>query len=92
MSAHWPYSCTGRITFVLGVRASSSLFGSMVKVRGSTSTKTGLAPAKEMAEQVGTAVSATVATSSPGSTPQARRARWMASVPEPTPTQWAAPQ
>jgi len=57
----------------------------MQKESGLTSTSTGVAPAKEIAESVGTAVLGTVITSSPGCTPLATRARWIASVPEPTP-------
>ena len=50
------------------------------------------APAATMAQTVGTAVLGAVMTASPGPTPQARSARWIASVPEPTPTAWRAPQ
>ena len=50
------------------------------------STRTGLAPAYEMASAVAMNVLATVITSSPAPMPRARRIRWRASVPEPTPT------
>src|SRR5260370_39846715 len=59
---------------------------------GWTGTKTGRGPAATMAHTVGTAVLGAVMTASPGPTPVARSARWSASVPEPTPTAWRAPQ
>ena len=49
------------------------------------STKTGLAPVARIAETVGTAVLATVTTSSPGPTPNPLSPTKMASVPEFTP-------
>ena len=66
--------------------------GLMVQVVSSISTKTGIAPAKEIAERVGTQVLATVITSSPYSIPQATKAKCKASVPEPTPTPYLALQ
>ena len=57
-----------------------------------TSTSTGLAPANDMAEMVGTAVFGTVITSSPGPISQAFKERCNASVPEPTPTANPAPR
>ncbi len=44
MSAGCPYRCTGTIAFVRGVIAASSCDESMVNVRGSMSTNTGVAP------------------------------------------------
>ena len=74
------------------LRSSSSLTGSIVAVRSSTSTKTGVAPQKDMASAVAMKVLGTVMTSSPGPTPSASRAIQRASVPLPTPTASGQPQ
>jgi hypothetical protein len=74
------------------VIARSTSAGSIVSVRGSTSTKTGRAPAYSIAETVATNVKGTVMTSSPGPTPRASSARCSALVPELTPTASATPQ
>ena len=52
---------------------------------GSMSTKRGVAPVETIADMVGTAVFATVITSSPGPTPMALSAKNSASVPLATP-------
>ena len=44
MSAGWPYRCTGMIALVRSVIAASIAPRSIVKVRGSISTNTGVAP------------------------------------------------
>ena len=58
---------------------------------GSTSTKTGVAPAMTTVVAEATKENAEVMTSSPGATPTAFRASSSASVPEPVPTPWRAP-
>jgi hypothetical protein len=80
------------MSFVRAVIAASSADGSMVKVAGSTSTKTGRAPFSKIASPVAMNVLATVTTSSPGPTPKASRARVRASVPLATPQACATPQ
>src|SRR6266403_1743463 len=55
------------------------------------SAKTGIAPRALTALPVATNVKGGRSTSSPGPTPQARKANTRASVPEPTPTPWATP-
>ena len=57
----------------------------MLKVTGSMSTNTGVAPTSAMVLAEATNEKAEVMTSSPGPTPSARRARSSASVPELTP-------
>ena len=57
----------------------------MYKNSGSTSTKTGIAPAASIAATVATAVWETVITSSPGPIFNARKANSIASVPLATP-------
>ena len=64
--------------------AAASASGSMQRVAGSTSTKTGLAPTASIASAVAANVIATVITSSPGLVPSAIRARRSASVPDAT--------
>ena len=64
----------------------------MPPVTSSTSTNRGLAPAWTIASAEAVKVWATVATSSPGPTPRAARARWMAAVPDATPTARRTPQ
>src|SRR5256885_12334463 len=58
----------------------------MVCVNGSTSTRTGVAPAWEMAKAEAIKLLAAVMTSSPGPMSYARRASSNAEVPESTPT------
>ena len=65
---------------------------SIVRRSSSTSTKTGVAPARRMPVAVGAHVIETVRTSSPAPTPRARSASVIASVPFATPTARAAPQ
>jgi hypothetical protein len=57
------------MTLVRALRAFSTWEASMVKVWGSTSTKTGRAPFRRMASPVPMNVLAAVTTSSPGPTP-----------------------
>ena len=64
----------------------------MVKLRSSTSTKTGSAPVMEMASAVAMKLLGTVITSSPALMPRAARASQSASVPLLTPTALFAPQ
>ena len=85
MSAHWPYRCTGTISFVLGVIAASISFGSMHLVWGSQSTKTTVAPTIQAASAVAKKVLGCVMTSSPGPMPSAIMVSQSASVPLPTP-------
>ena len=92
MSAACPYRCTGRMARVRGVMAASRRAGSMVQVRGSTSTNTGVAPTALIASAVAMKVLGTVITSSPSPTPMARRISPRASVPLPTPMAWRTPQ
>ena len=74
------------MALVRGVTAASILAGSMLKVSGSMSTKTGLAPRRWMTPAVAKKVKGEVMTSSPGPTSRAIRAMSRASVPEETPT------
>src|SRR6185295_2085728 len=76
---------------VRGVIERSTPAGSRLNVPGSTSTKTGVAPAITMVVAEATKENAEVMTSSPGLTPTALSARSRASVPEPVPTPWRAP-
>src|SRR5688572_19077530 len=86
MSAACPYKCTGRSARVRGVIAASTCRGSSVSRSGSTSVKTGRAPAIITASAEYAAESGGVITSSPGPMSSARRIRVIASVPVPTPT------
>ena len=79
------------MAFVRGVIAPARRSGSRFRVQGSTSTKTGRAPACSTARPVKAAETAEVTTSSPGPTPSARRASARASVPFPTATASRAP-
>ena len=65
---------------------------SIVKERGSMSTKTGRAPVYSIAATVATKVNGTVTTSSPGPTPAASSARWSALDPLLTPMACPTPQ
>ena len=91
MSAGWPYRCTGTIARVRGVTAAAQAAGSSVSVSGSTSTKTGVAPAAMTARPVNAAVIAGTITSSPAPMSSARSSSAIASVPLPTPTAMRAP-
>jgi hypothetical protein len=73
------------IAFVRGVIAASIAPTSMVKVFGSMSTSTGVAPAYWIAATVATKVKGTVMTSSPGPMPAASNAMCSALVPVLTP-------
>ncbi len=86
IGAGQPYRCIGRIARVRGVIAASISAGSILYVRGSMSTKTGVAPTMPMASVVATNVNGVVMTSSPGPMSSARSARCSASVPEFRPT------
>ena len=73
MSAAWPNRWTGRMAFVRAVTASATCCGSIFKVRGSISTKTGSAPTRLIASAVAKNVNGVVITSSPRPTPSARK-------------------
>ena len=75
-----------------GVSAASISEGSMLNVRSSTSTKTGVAPTLAMASAVAKKLNGVVTTSSPGPAPRARRAMTSASVPLFTPTACLTPR
>jgi hypothetical protein len=79
------------IAFVRGVIARSIAAGAIVKVSGSMSTNTGVAPAYTIAAAVATKVNGTVITSSPAPMPAASSARCSALVPEFTPIASAVP-
>lgn len=74
------------------VISAARLSGDIVKVTGSTSAYTGVAPTCTTAIAVPTKVSAGTTTSSPGPTPWASRASSMAVVPLLTPTQRRTPR
>src|SRR5690606_26957619 len=77
---------------VRGVIPSLTFETSRLKVPGSMSTKTGVAPTREIDSAVAKKVKGVVITSSPGPIPRASSVRTRASVPLATPTPWAAPQ
>src|SRR5215212_6415851 len=79
------------MTFVRDVMAASMRCGSILNVRGSGSTGTGVAPALLTASQVAIYVLEGTTTSSPGPTSHARRIKCKASNPLLTPTQCCAP-
>src|SRR5690606_27042723 len=85
MSAHCPNRCTGTIALVREVTAASTASAQMLKVSGSMSTKTGVAPARWIELPVAKNEYGLVITSSPGPTSSARSARMSASVPDPQP-------
>ena len=98
MSAVCPKTCTGRIAFRRrpwrreSVRAmSATCWGSSVRARGSTSTKTGRARTyiTELAEA--TKLKGLVMTRSYSPTPAASMQRWSPAVPLLTPAAWRAP-
>ena len=66
ISAACPKRCTGIIAFVLGEIAASIACGSILKVLGSTSTKTGFNCNNEITSTVAAKVKSAVITSSPG--------------------------
>ena len=71
---------------VFGVMAASILVTSILRVFGSESTNTGVAPASQIASAVAKKVFDVVMISSPGPSPRARKTSNSASVPELTPT------
>ena len=77
---------------VRGVIAFSSRATSMLKVRGSTSTSTGLAPASTMTLSVAAKVSGVVMTSSPGLSSSASSARCNPAVAEVSANACGAPR
>ena len=79
------------IAFVFVVIASRTLFGSSVKLIGSISAKTGVAPLATIAATVATAVCEGVITSSPHVIPSAFKPRIIESVPEFTPIHSVTP-
>ena len=79
------------IAFVLGVIAASIFAGSILKVSGSISAKTGVAPTIPIASVVATKVNAVVITSSPFPISKALKAKCSASVPEFKPIAYLAP-
>ncbi len=91
MSHGVPAMWTGMIARVRLVifRATSS--GSIVRVAGSTSTRTGRAPRWMMTAAVEVNVYTLVMTSSPGRSSMASRARWRPAVAELTATACLAP-
>jgi len=87
MSAACPKRWTGMMPRVFGVIFSATRAGSMLKVTGSMSAKTGFAPARTMAPTVAKKVKGEVMISSPGLTCSAISAMRSASEPLVTPTQ-----
>src|SRR5687768_5486894 len=84
MSAHSPYRCTGRMAFVRGVRARATAAGSTLKVSGSISTNTGVAPTRLTQPAVAKNENVGVMTSSPAPMPSAISTTSSASVPDET--------
>ena len=76
-----PNKCTGTIALVLGVIARLIASTSILKVIGSTSTKTGVRFNKAITSTVAAKVKSAVITSSPGCNPRAIIAICKASVP-----------
>jgi hypothetical protein len=81
ISADWPNKCTGMMALVRGVMARSIRWGSMLKVSGSMSTKTGRAPVRAMLPAVAKNVNGGQMTSSPGPMPSTMSEQRRASVP-----------
>ncbi len=75
MAQHCPARCTGTMALVRGLISASSLSGSRLRVRGSTSQNTSLAPSTEKALAVAIQLMGVVITSVPGPTPAAIPAR-----------------
>ncbi len=86
-----PIWWTHRMARVFGVIAASTSAGSMLKVRGSMSTNTGVAPQYLTLLAVAMYEWLTVTTSSPAVTPATIRARWSAVVQFETAQAWGAP-
>ena len=82
MSTGRPDRYTGMIAFVRGVIAFSSRSRSMLRVAGSISTNTGVAPVSRITLLVETQVIGVVMTSSPAPTPAIRRPISIVAVPE----------
>ncbi len=74
------------------VMAASAAAGSIKAVVGSTSTSTGVAPAKYTPSAVAQNVLAGMMTSSPGPMPAAISMSWMAEVPDATPRTRSTPR
>jgi predicted anti-sigma-YlaC factor YlaD len=91
MSAHWPNRLTGMIARVTAVMAASILVASILKVRGSISTKTGFAPTSAMTSAVAMKLNGVVMTSSPRPMPSAINAINSVSVPLLAATQCLTP-
>src|SRR6266536_5027886 len=91
MSAGSPCRCTARIAAVREVMLAAAAAGSMLKVTGSMSTKTGTASWCSGARPLAMKLSAGTSTSSPGPTPSANRASARAAVPLARPMQWLTP-
>ena len=72
------------IAFVRGVIAAAACAGSMLKVAGSMSTSTGVAPTRTIAPAVAKNENVVVTTSSPALMPSAISASSSASVPDET--------
>ena len=79
------------MALVRGVMAASTRAALALKVAGSRSMKTGLAPTRETTPAVAKKVKLGTITSSPAPMPRAMRAASCASVPLDMPTAWAAP-
>src|SRR6188508_3258392 len=79
------------MTLVRGLRAAAIATGLMLRVSGSTSTSTGVAPTWWMTPTVAENVRGVVMTSSPGPTPRVARAVCRAAVQELTPRAAGAP-
>ncbi|MGB9074990.1 MAG: hypothetical protein WCC22_20310 [Terriglobales bacterium] len=90
ISAHCPYKWTGKIARTLSGRRfrnhRSTGAVSRFSVSGSTSIRTGVAPARTMALAEAKKLNAAVMTESPGRTPAATSASQSASVPDAQPT------
>ncbi|OQC23052.1 MAG: hypothetical protein BWX71_02190 [Deltaproteobacteria bacterium ADurb.Bin072] len=71
VSFSWPFGsgCFPGLRSLRAATASLSLSGSMLKVPGSMSTNTGVAPSSETTSAVATKVNGVVKTASPGPTP-----------------------
>jgi hypothetical protein len=84
--------CTGISPRVRGVMRAATLAGSRLKLSGSMSANTGVAPTMEIASAEAKKVNGVVITSSPGPMSSARNASTSASVPLATPVAWSAPR
>src|SRR3569832_498474 len=86
-----PYRCTSTTALVLDETHRLTLSIERRAVFGSTSAKTGVAPARKMASTVAKAVIGLVITSSPRPMSRARMAISLASIPLPTPSPCLTP-